>query len=41
MPKVAVITDSNSGITNEEAEKLGIYMVPMPFMIDGGTFLKV
>ena len=40
MPKVAVITDSNSGITNEEAEKLGIYMVPMPFMIDGGTFFE-
>lgn len=30
--KVAVITDSNSGITQSEAKKLGIHVVPMPFL---------
>lgn len=36
--KVAVITDSNSGITQREAEELGIRVVPMPFMIDGKLY---
>ena len=36
--KVAVITDSNSGMTQEEGKKLGIYVLPMPFMIDEETF---
>lgn len=36
--KIAVITDSNSGITQEEAKELGLFVVPMPFMIDGETF---
>ena len=34
MSKIAIITDSNAGITQEEAAKLGIYVVPMPFTID-------
>ena len=34
MKKVAVITDSNSGITQAEAEKLGIAVLPMPFFIN-------
>ena len=34
MKKVAVITDSNSGITQEEAKKLGITVLPMPFFIN-------
>lgn len=33
--KIAVVTDSNSGVTQEEARKLGMYVVPMPFIIDG------
>lgn len=33
--KTAVITDSNSGITQNEAKELGIYVVPMPVLIDG------
>ena len=33
MAKIAIVTDSNSGITQAEAEKLGIYVLPMPFMI--------
>lgn len=35
MRKVAVITDSNSGITRSEAACLGIDVIPMPFFIDG------
>ena len=34
MSKIAIITDSNAGITQEEAAQLGIYVVPMPFTID-------
>ena len=33
--KTAVITDTNSGITKEEAEQLGIFLIPMPVLIDG------
>lgn len=40
MPKVAVITDSNSGITQAEAKKLGIKVIPMPFTIDGEEYLE-
>lgn len=35
MSKVAVITDSNSGITQERAKKIGIIVLPMPFYING------
>ena len=31
--KVAVITDSNSGITQEQSKELGIFVLPMPFYI--------
>lgn len=40
MPKVAIITDSNSGITQKEAAELGIRVIPMPFMIDGEEYLE-
>ena len=36
--KVAVMTDSNSGITQDEAKKLGVFVVPMPFTIDGKEY---
>ena len=39
MSKVAVVTDTNSGITNEEAKKLGIRLINMPFMINGKEYL--
>ena len=32
--KTAIMTDSNSGITKSEAEKLGIFSLPMPVIID-------
>jgi DegV family protein with EDD domain len=34
MEKVRIITDSNSGILQSEAEALGIFVIPMPFMIN-------
>ena len=36
--KVAVVTDSNSGITQDKAKDLNVFVIPMPFMIDGKTY---
>lgn len=36
--RVAVVTDSNSGITQAEAPKLGLTVLSMPFMINGEVF---
>ena len=38
--KVAIVTDSNSGITQAEAKELGIFVLPMPFMIDGRDYYE-
>ena len=38
--KVAVVTDSNSGITQAQAKEMGVYVLPMPFMIDGTEYLE-
>lgn len=38
--KIAVITDSNSGITQAQAKEYGIYVLPMPFMIGEETFYE-
>lgn len=40
MAKVAIITDSNSGITQKEGRELGIQVLPMPFYIDGELFFE-
>lgn len=40
MSKVAVMTDSNSGITQNEAKDMGITVLPMPFIIDGETYYE-
>ena len=40
MPKVAVMTDSNSGITQLEGKEMGIGVVPMPFTIDDKTYYE-
>lgn len=40
MSKIAIVTDSNSGITQAEAPDLGIFVLPMPFMIDEETFFE-
>lgn len=38
--KTAVMTDTNSGITRELAERLGIYLLPMPVILDGKTYYE-
>lgn len=40
MSKVAIVTDSNSGITQKEAGKMGISVLPMPFTIDGKEYFE-
>lgn len=40
MKKIAVITDSNSGITQEQAKEMGIHVVPMPFFINQETYYE-
>ena len=40
MGKIAIVTDSNSGITQSQAKELGIYVLPMPFMINEETFYE-
>lgn len=40
MEKIAIVTDSNSGITQKEAEKLGIRVVSMPFFINDELFYE-
>ena len=38
--KIAVVTDSNSGISREEGEQLGLFVLPMPFLMAGQRYLK-
>ena len=40
MNKVAIVTDSNSGITQEQAKELGIFVIPMPFYIDEEEYFE-
>lgn len=40
MTRIAIVTDSNSGITQAQAKELGISVVPMPFMIEGETYYE-
>ncbi len=40
MPKVAVVTDTNSGIFPDRARSLGMYSIPMPFTINGEEFFE-
>ena len=40
MSKVAIVTDSNSGITQIEAKELGVSVIPMPFFINGQMYLE-
>lgn len=40
MGKIAVVTDSNSGITQEQAKAYGINVLPMPFFINGETYFE-
>ena len=38
--KIAIVTDSNSGITQAQAKEAGLYVLPMPFMIDNETYYE-
>ena len=38
MGNVAIVTDSNSGISQAEGKELGIYVIPMPFLVDGKLY---
>lgn len=38
--KVAIVTDSNSGISLTEAKQLGITIIPMPFLIDDEEYYE-
>ena len=40
MAKIAIVTDSNSGITQNEAKELGITVIPMPFNIGEETYYE-
>lgn len=40
MSKVAILTDSNSGITQAEGARAGIYVLPMPFYINEEMFYE-
>ncbi|MCR5156591.1 MAG: DegV family protein [Butyrivibrio sp.] len=40
MSKIAIITDSNSGITQKQGQELGIFVVPMPFMINDEDYFE-
>ena len=41
MEKIAIVTDSNSGITQEEGRRLGVSVLPMPFYIDEKLYLEL
>lgn len=40
MGNVAIVTDSNSGISQAEGKELGIYVIPMPFLVDGKLYFE-
>ena len=40
MKKIGIVTDSHSSISQEEAKKLGIFVLPMPFYIDGECYYE-
>lgn len=40
MSRIAIVTDSNSGITQSQAKEYGLHVLPMPFMINDETFFE-
>lgn len=40
MAKTAIVTDSNSGITQKEGKELGIFVLPMPFLINDTPYFE-
>ena len=40
MARIVIVTDSNSGITQRQAEEYGVAVLPMPFFIDGECYYE-
>jgi DegV family protein with EDD domain len=40
MKKTAILTDSNSGITQKQAESYRLHVLPMPFSMDGAEYFE-
>ena len=40
MNKIAIVADSNSGYTQEKANETGIFLIPMPFYINGEEYFE-
>ncbi len=40
MGRTAIVTDSNSGITQERGKELGIHVLPMPFYINEELYFE-
>ena len=38
--RIAIMTDSNTGMSNAEAKELGVYLLPMPVIIDGNVYFE-
>lgn len=38
--KTAIVTDTNSNLSIQEADQLGVHLISMPFCIDGATYLE-
>ena len=38
--RTAIMTDTNSGITTEEGKSLGIFVIPMPIIIDDKVYYE-
>ncbi len=40
MQRIAIVTDSNSSVTQNEASELGLHVIPMPFALDGAEYFE-
>ena len=40
MKKIAIATDTNSGLTAEQAKELGIFLLPMSFNVNGKDYVE-
>lgn len=38
--RIAIVTDTNSGLTEEQAKELGVYVLPMPYIINDETYYE-
>ena len=40
MQKIGIITDTNSGMTMQEARQCGVTLMPMPFTVNGRNYVE-